>query len=76
MVRACCPCDGVVRAPVQNDAMAAERADLSCSIYTQITDVELECDGYFNYDRTSKFNAEQTAAIYASNQRLIWGGDM
>ena len=28
-------------------------ADISVSIYTQITDVELECDGFFNYDRTS-----------------------
>ena len=27
--------------------------DISVSIYTQITDVELECDGFFNYDRTS-----------------------
>lgn len=29
--------------------------DVSTSIYTQISDVELECDGFLNYDRTSIF---------------------
>ena len=44
---------------------------LSASIYTQITDVELECDGYLNYDRSTKFTWEQTAAIRAANLKLI-----
>ena len=44
---------------------------LSASIYTQITDVELECDGFLNYDRTSKFTPAQTAAIREANEKLI-----
>ena len=44
---------------------------LSASVYTQITDVELECDGFLNYDRTSKFTAAETAAVKAANEKLI-----
>ena len=44
---------------------------LSSSIYTQITDVELECDGFFNYDRSPKLNDAQTRAIAAANRELI-----
>lgn len=33
----------------------ASRVDhLSASVYTQTTDLERECDGFLNYDRTSK----------------------
>jgi len=46
--------------------------DLSCTIYTQICDVELECDGFLNYDRTNKFTQQQTQAIFSANQRLIY----
>ena len=46
--------------------------DVSCAIYTQITDVELECDGFLNYDRTNKFSDEDVKAIAAANQQLIW----
>jgi len=45
--------------------------DVSVSIYTQITDVELECDGFLNYDRSSKFNAAEVQSIFAANQKLI-----
>lgn len=48
-----------------------ERSDLSCSIYTQITDVELECDGFLNYDRTNKFDDDQMAEIVAAHKALI-----
>ena len=44
---------------------------LSSSIYTQITDVELECDGFLNYDRSTKFTPVQTAAIRKANEELI-----
>ena len=44
---------------------------LSASVYTQITDVEEECDGFLNYDRTNKFNAPTTKAIAAANQAVI-----
>lgn len=42
-------------------------------MYTQITDVELECDGFLNYDRTNKFNDADTSNIAASNEALIKG---
>jgi len=45
----------------------------SASVYTQITDVELECDGFLNYDRTNKFSAADTASIAAANQAIING---
>jgi hypothetical protein len=45
--------------------------NVSASVYTQITDVELECDGFLNYDRTNKFDQATTAAIAAANQLLI-----
>lgn len=53
--------------------MIAQRDHLSASVYTQITDVELECDGFLNYDRTNKFTEAQTKAIAAANQKLIVG---
>ena len=37
----------------------------------QTTDLELECDGFLNYDRSNKFSASQTAAIRKSNQAII-----
>jgi len=45
--------------------------NLSASIYTQITDLEEECDGFFTYDRVNKFTAQQTAAIAAANRAII-----
>jgi len=49
----------------------AVTGDVSASVYTQITDVELECDGFLNYDRTNKFSAAETKSIFNSNQALI-----
>ena len=43
----------------------------SIAIYTQLTDVETECDGWLNYDRTAKFSAAQVAQIKAINEALI-----
>jgi len=55
------------------DIIKQRENDLSVCIYTQITDVERECDGLLNYDRTNKFNQDQTARITAANQALIHG---
>jgi len=52
-----------------------EEPMLSASVYTQITDVELECDGFLNYDRTSKFSGEQTLRIKEANKALIQQGE-
>ena len=49
-----------------------ENADhVSVSVYTQTTDVELECDGFVNYDRTDKFDAVATAQIKAANLAVM-----
>merc|ERR1712113_1237396 len=40
---------------------------VSASVYTQTTDVELECDGFLNYDRSNKFTEQQTQAIREAN---------
>jgi hypothetical protein len=51
--------------------IAYKATGVSVSIYTQLSDVENECDGFFNMDRTSKFTAAQTAQIKAANAALI-----
>jgi hypothetical protein len=43
----------------------------SIAIYTQLTDVETECDGWLNYDRTAKFSDAEAAQIKAINAKLI-----
>jgi beta-galactosidase/beta-glucuronidase len=52
------------------DTLVAWSNTLSASVYTQISDVELECDGFLNYDRTNKFDDATTEAIKLANQRL------
>merc|ERR1719272_2920394 len=44
---------------------------ISASVYTQTTDLELECDGFLNYDRSNKFSDADTQAIAKANQALI-----
>merc|ERR1719160_882343 len=47
---------------------------VSASVYTQTTDLELECDGFLNYDRTNKFTDSDTAYIKKANQAIIDAG--
>jgi len=44
---------------------------VSVCIYTQTTDVENECDGMVNMDRSAKFSPAQVAEIRAANIALI-----
>lgn len=44
---------------------------LSGVYYTQITDVEDECDGLLTYDRINKFTPQQLAAVAAANAALV-----
>ena len=44
--------------------------NISAVVYTQITDVELECDGMYTYDRISHYDADDIAMIKAANQKL------
>jgi len=47
---------------------------LSSSVYTQTTDVELECDGFLNFDRSNKFDDASTKAIHDANQAVVTAG--
>ena len=47
---------------------------ISASVYTQTTDVELECDGFLNYDRSNKFDDAYTKAIHDANRALTTAG--
>ena len=44
---------------------------ISAVVYTQITDVELECDGFLNYDRSNKFDNATLATIKQTIIQLI-----
>merc|ERR1712007_218873 len=46
-------------------------ATLSAAVLTQLTDVESECNGLYNYDRTSKYNSTEEAAICNASQSLV-----
>jgi len=57
---------------IQMASSLQSRADhISASVYTQTTDVELECDGFLNYDRSNKFSVAETKAIHDANQALV-----
>ena len=43
---------------------------LSGFCYTQLYDVEQEVNGFYNYDRSDKFTADEKARIRAINERL------
>ena len=58
-------------------AMIAEgkaAGNISAVVYTQITDVELECDGILTYDRVSHYEEADIAAIKAANLALTTTG--
>ena len=48
-----------------------QHPEVSASVWTQTTDVEDECDGLLNYDRTHKLSPAQQARIRDANLRLI-----
>ena len=53
------------------ETILTNKGDISCVIYTQITDVEEECDGYLNYDRSAKWNQTQIEIVKQANQYMI-----
>jgi hypothetical protein len=55
------------------DLIAEKRDHISVVIYTQATDVELECDGFLNYDRSDKFSNIDVMNLKKANQNLIAG---
>ena len=56
---------------VNMTAKIMANAKVSVSVYTQTTDLENECDGFLNYDRTQKFGAADLQAVHAANTALI-----
>jgi len=44
---------------------------MSSTVYTQLTDIELECNGLFTYDRVLKFDEWQQQAILDANVAII-----
>jgi len=45
--------------------------DVSASVYTQLTDLELECDGFLTYDRKNKFSDVDMAFVNEANKALL-----
>ena len=58
------------RAELAAAAQGKAAGNISAIVYTQITDVELECDGIFTYDRLSHYSAADIAKIKAANLEL------
>ena len=56
------------------DALTNGAPWVSAAIATQATDVEAECDGLYNYDRTSKFDDAAGTIVREANKRFIAGG--
>ena len=50
--------------------LLASLGNVSAAVYTQTSDVETECDGFLNYDRTHKLTPQDTARIAAANRAL------
>ena len=46
-------------------------SNISAAVYTQITDIECECDGVFAYDRTPHYTPSDIEKIRAANAALI-----
>merc|ERR1712154_234397 len=52
-------------------AILKNKGDIAVVIYTQLTDIENECDGFVNYDRTAKWNDTQVQMVREANQKMI-----
>eukprot|EP01059_Diplonema_ambulator_P017254 TRINITY_DN29236_c0_g1_i1.p1 TRINITY_DN29236_c0_g1~~TRINITY_DN29236_c0_g1_i1.p1 ORF type:complete len:622 (+),score=127.96 TRINITY_DN29236_c0_g1_i1:46-1911(+) len=57
----------------QITALAGFQSQTSASVFTQITDVERECDGFYTYDRVNKFSDSEVAQMKSANEKLISG---
>eukprot|EP01064_Diplonema_japonicum_P015101 TRINITY_DN22872_c0_g1_i1.p1 TRINITY_DN22872_c0_g1~~TRINITY_DN22872_c0_g1_i1.p1 ORF type:complete len:640 (+),score=75.56 TRINITY_DN22872_c0_g1_i1:47-1921(+) len=55
----------------QISALAGFQKQTSASVFTQLSDVERECDGFYTYDRISKFAPAEMQQIKAENEKLI-----
>eukprot|EP01052_Picozoa_sp_SAG31_P063205 SAG31_NODE_22147_length_532_cov_1.434180_1_plen_71_part_00 len=48
----------------------AASGDIAASVMTQVTDIELECDGFMNYDRTLKFTDGELHKIHDAHRAI------
>jgi hypothetical protein len=55
--------------PLVNQIVSYKHGGLNAAVYTQITDVESECDGLLTYDRLMK---PDPARIFSSNEKAIY----
>ena len=51
--------------------LRAASGDISASVMTQLTDIELECDGFLNYDRTTKFTPAELRQIHDAHRKIV-----
>lgn len=65
------PADQVAVYVKMAQQLLAATGEVSASVYTQVTDLELECDGFLTYNRTNKFTAAGIKSIFDANQALI-----
>lgn len=49
----------------------AALGDISASVMTQLTDIELECDGFLNYDRTTKFTPAELEQVHDAHRKIV-----
>jgi hypothetical protein len=49
----------------------AASGDISASVMTQLTDIELECDGFLNYDRTAKFTPAELKQVHDAHRKIV-----
>ena len=54
--------------------VGAELDDVSAIVYTQPTDLERECDGFLNYDRSARFSDHEKLQIQMANAAIIAAG--
>ena len=47
---------------------------MSAIVYTQPTDLERECDGFLNYDRSARFSDHEKLQIQMANAAIIAAG--
>eukprot|EP01084_Bolivina_argentea_P056726 103765_1 len=55
----------------QINLMIQRKYDVKGFVYTELSDVENECGGFFTYDRINKFNTTQIAYLKQLNQKIV-----
>ena len=51
--------------------LRAASGDVAALVMTQVTDIELECDGFLNYDRTMKFTEAELKKVHDAHRAIV-----